>query len=80
MEATFDTSDLLSGADDLALQIGELLRVEELRLLREKEMLLIVYGGRTGSRQMRRRAVELGRLHTENFLSGAIPTFATALS
>jgi hypothetical protein len=79
MFAELDADELRASIDALSLQLSELLRVEELRLLREKEMLLIVYEGRTGSRQVRRRAIELGALHSEEFLSSAIPSFAAAL-
>lgn len=66
--------------DAIASDVLELLRIEEERLLKEKELLLITYEGRTGSRQLRRRAVELSRLHSEEFVSEFFPTLSSALS
>lgn len=78
--ATETPSEFSRRIDAIADDVLELLRVEEERLLKEKELLLIAYEGHTGSRQLRRRAVELSRLHSEQFISEFFPTLSSALT
>lgn len=76
---TVSPSDFSVQINEIAVELLELLRAEEERLLLEKELLLVVYEGATGSRQLRRRAVELSQLHTEGFVSELLPVVASAL-
>jgi hypothetical protein len=76
---TPDIAEMQSGLATLSAELNLLLRVEEIRLLREKELLLVVYEGRTGSRLLRGKAVGLAVLHTEEFISASIPSFSAAL-
>lgn len=64
----------------LGAQVDALLRKEEARLLREKELLLIVLEGRTGTRQLQRRTIELGRLHSEAFAAEFLPLLSATLA
>jgi hypothetical protein len=74
------TSEFSLQLDEIGSYVLDLLRTEEERLLRQKELLLIVYEGRTGSRQLQRRAVELSRLHSESFISEFFPSLSSALT
>ena len=76
---TVAPSDFATQIDAIGVELLELLRAEEERLLIEKELLLVVYEGATGSRQLRRRAVELSQLHTEGFISELLPVIASTL-
>jgi hypothetical protein len=76
---TVTPGDFALNLDSISTELLELLRTEEERLLIEKEFLLVVYEGATGSRQLRRRAVELSRLHTEGFIQELLPVVVSAL-
>jgi len=75
---TPDIAEMQSGLTTLSAELNTLLRVEEIRLLREKELLLVVYEGRNGDRLLRSKAVGLAVLHTEDFISASIPSFSAA--
>ena len=64
----------------VAAQIDSLLKEEELRLLKEKELLLIVLEGRTGTRQLERPTIELGRKYSEAFATEFLPLLSATLA
>ena len=63
----------------IGLQLDLLLREEESRLIREKELLLMVLSGRTGTRQVLNRQIELSRLHSEEFISEFLPLLSSVM-
>jgi hypothetical protein len=77
MDASQESSALIS---QIETELREALRAREYELLLYKETLLIVKEARTGSRQIRRRAVELSRLHSESFISEFFPSLSSALT
>ena len=74
------SAEMLAQIEHISVELQDALRQKEYELLRYKELLLIVREGRTGSRQTQRRAVELSRLHSEEFISEFFPSLSSALS
>lgn len=74
------SAEMLAQLEQISTELQLALRQKEYALLRYKELLLIVREGRTGSRQLQRRAVELSRLHSEQFISEFFPILSSALT
>lgn len=75
-----DSVAALSELGRLREELSGLLRMEEIRLLRKKELLLVVLEGQTGSRRVERRAVDLALLHTQTALTSEVQALASAVS